>query len=806
VRALLSTTITEYQTLPKNSGPNGIASDGTHLWVALQASNQIAEIDPSTGAVIGTPIAVPVIPGAVGGATAQPYSIVVDKGGRVWFTEYGDGGIGMYDPNNPSNGVTPYPLPSTNGGLYASGAQPEGLTVAPDGNIWFTENAANLVGWINPTTTLPNSPSTTQVYPLPPGGTNPDQITSTSDGRIWFTESLANAIGMFNPAIPSAPITQIPLKLTAGMSGKGIAVGSDGNLWIGVENLAPTPTDGAVVRVDPNGKLLPQSYPDIATGASPSGVAYVTAGSDGKIWLSEASGGNIGWIDPSSPGIPQLQSTPTKKYSLLGQLVKGPSGIVWFTDTGNDFVDVVHVGQATSISAISGSGTYGGTSKLTATLLAGGNGIANEPVTFTFINGNTVTTVGSATTDANGVATLTGVSLAGIGAGTYAGYVGASFTGDTNYGGSNGSGDLAVAQAPLTITADIPSKFYGAALPALTYTYTGLVNGDTSATFTGSLATTATSSSAVGTYPVSQGTLAATGNYTIHTFNPGTLTVNQVRLTITANDVTKAFGAPVPALTASYSGFVAGDTAASLTTPPTLSTTATASSQVVSGGYPIKVSGAVDPNYSISYVPRTLTVTQATPTLVVSAPSGVFNGSPFPVSVTITGAGNATPAASLEGVAPILTYYVGSGTSGTDLGSTPPVQPGMYTVVAMFPGSTDYAAVQSSPVTFSISRAATKIVLVLEPVFKKKHKLVSLGLTAEVQPIPPGVGEPTGTVTFKAQKKTRKKVTEQVLGTIPLSGGSATLTVKPRSVLEKSVTILYGGDAAFQASNLSASV
>ena len=50
--------------------------------------------------------------------------------------------------------------------------------------------------------------------------------------------------------------------------------------------------------------------------------------------------------------------------------------------------------------------------------------------------------------------------------------------------------------------------------------------------------------------------------------------------------------------------------------------------------------GAVDPNYAITDVPGTLTVTRATPTLSVSAPGGAFDGSPFPASVTIAGAGN----------------------------------------------------------------------------------------------------------------------------------------------------------------------
>ncbi len=82
--------------------------------------------------------------------------------------------------------------------------------------------------------------------------------------------------------------------------------------------------------------------------------------------------------------------------------------------------------ETTSLSSLSGNGIYGGTATLTATLTAGGTGVAGEPVAFSFVSGTTVTPVGTATTDADGVATLTGVSLAGLGAGTYTGYVGAA--------------------------------------------------------------------------------------------------------------------------------------------------------------------------------------------------------------------------------------------------------------------------------------------------------------------------------------------------------------------------------------------
>ena len=74
----------------------------------------------------------------------------------------------------------------------------------------------------------------------------------------------------------------------------------------------------------------------------------------------------------------------------------------------------------------------------------------------------------------------------------------------------------------------------------------------------------------------------------------GALTVTPAALTITANNQTKVYGAALPTLTVSYSGFVNGDTSASLTTLPTVTTTATASSHVSGNPYSITASGASD--------------------------------------------------------------------------------------------------------------------------------------------------------------------------------------------------------------------
>ena len=49
----------------------------------------------------------------------------------------------------------------------------------------------------------------------------------------------------------------------------------------------------------------------------------------------------------------------------------------------------------------------------------------------------------------------------------------------------------------------------------------------------------------------------------------GSLTVTPASLTITADNQSKVYGATVPTLTAIYTGFVNGDTPASLTAQPT---------------------------------------------------------------------------------------------------------------------------------------------------------------------------------------------------------------------------------------------
>ena len=179
-----------------------------------------------------------------------------------------------------------------------------------------------------------------------------------------------------------------------------------------------------------------------------------------------------------------------------------------------------------------------------------------------------------------------------------------------------------VTKAPLTITAIDKTRLYGAANPPFTFTTTGLVNNDTVAVLTGTLATTATPASNVGSYPITQGSLSPNGNYTITTFNNGTLSITPAPLTIKVNDATRPLNTPNPTFTFTVLGLVNGDLPSVVTSVP-LGTTAVLNSPV--GSYPITSTGTptVSPNYTIvSIVPGSLSITPRLTSFSIGSGSG----------------------------------------------------------------------------------------------------------------------------------------------------------------------------------------
>jgi sugar lactone lactonase YvrE len=138
------------------------------------------------------------------------------------------------------------------------------------------------------------------------------------------------------------------------------------------------------------------------------------------------------------------------------------------------------------------------------------------------------------------------------------------------------------------------------------------------------------------------------------------LTINPAILTVTANNLSKNYSDANPPLTATYTGFVNGETEAVLLTQASLSTTAAQLSPV--GSYPITVSGASAANYSPNFIAGTLTVNPA-PAPTISNISTGTGTSGTVINITGTYFLNAT-AVTFGGI-PATSYTVNSATSIT---------------------------------------------------------------------------------------------------------------------------------------------
>ncbi len=298
------------------------------------------------------------------------------------------------------------------------------------------------------------------------------------------------------------------------------------------------------------------------------------------------------------------------------------------TVSGNS-VSIVGAGEATITASQAGDASYAAASDATqvltvnkATLTATADdkskvyGEANPTFTITysgFVNGDDATAITTAPT-ASTVADIT------TGVGTYD--IDLAGGAADNYSFNLNNGTLTINQATLTATADDKSKVYGEANPVFTLSYAGFVNGDdeTAITTEPTASTVANATSGVGTYDIDLAGGAA-DNYSFN-LNSGALTISQATLTATADDKSKVYGEANPDFTLSYAGFVNGDDETAITTEPTASTVADATSGV--GTYDIDLAGGAADNYSFNLNSGTLTINQATLTATADDKSKVY--------------------------------------------------------------------------------------------------------------------------------------------------------------------------------------
>ncbi len=313
--------------------PSGVvtrAQSAAIIYRVIQRQRQ-ASLDQGSGVAIITPFS---------GLNTQPSNIVESLDGNLWFaqafatqpttttlTKFGM--IGMV---TPSGKITEF---ST--GLNPA-SSPEGIVVGPGGNLWFTDFSTNPVGG---TTTpaigmvTPSGQITEFSTGLNPGST-PFDLTAGPGGNLWFTDpGFTSFGGTTTPAIgmvtPSGVITEFSTGLNPGSFPSDLVMAPDGNLWFTDSGTTP-----AIGMVTPSGQIT-----EFSTGLNPGSAPFdLTAGPGGNLWFTDpgsTSSGSpvtpaIGMVTPS--GVITEFSTGLNPGSSPADIIPGPGGNLWFTDTG----------------------------------------------------------------------------------------------------------------------------------------------------------------------------------------------------------------------------------------------------------------------------------------------------------------------------------------------------------------------------------------------------------------------------------------------------------------------------------------
>jgi streptogramin lyase len=162
--------------------------------------------------------------------TGHPSELVLGPDGFIYFTEpdVATGKIGKI--RTDGTGLVEVTIPGA--------TQPLGIAVGGDNHIWFTDLGGNHVGWVN--TSLTGG----AVFSMPAGSGAVDLITSAPDGNLYVGEG----IGSSNIAQVRLDGTISNLTVT-GTDNRGLAVGSDGNLWFTQQNFSGTTTTGEIGKI-----------------------------------------------------------------------------------------------------------------------------------------------------------------------------------------------------------------------------------------------------------------------------------------------------------------------------------------------------------------------------------------------------------------------------------------------------------------------------------------------------------------------------------------------------------------------------
>ncbi|HTI58538.1 beta-propeller fold lactonase family protein [Mucilaginibacter sp.] len=591
-------------TIPTGSNPQGItlSPDGRKLYVVNAGDNTVSIVNTNNNAIVAT---IPV-------GSAPSNAVVTPDGRFVYVTNRGASTISVI--NTTTNAVI---------ATIPVGNNPTGIAVSPDGTkVYSSDSNSSSVSVINTATNMVVSTITANY--------TPDGISVSADGTTLYVAGFSVDQLLIINAATGALLSTVDVGRNPGSAGNFLATGTlcPGAPVTFTITVAPTPIPVITATGSINALTTTYGTPSASASFNVSG-AGMTAGilvtpppgfevSTDRINFSPtATVGAAGTIAPTTVYIRLSQTTNAGSYS----------GNIVLSSNGATSVNVATANSTVNPALL--TITANNVDKPFGTALTGGPGsTAFSP--FGLQNNETIGSVtitygaGAAATDPRGF---------------YPGAVTAS----NATGGIFNPANYIISYVRGGITVIVPSAITATGTPSGLNTIYGTPSSPGSFSLSGSNLNSAITVTPPTGFEVSNNninfsstiTVGGSGNVpntTIYlrlaaTTPVGTYsgnivmssdgvpdvdvaipnsTVDPASLVIAADDQEKYQGQPNPALTVTYYGFVNNEGPAVFTKPLTISTTTTLNSPV--GLYPIVTGNAEAANYTITFLPGTLTV------------------------------------------------------------------------------------------------------------------------------------------------------------------------------------------------------
>ena len=239
-------------------------------------------------------------------AGSGPHDVAPAADGGVWYTAQRSGHLGWLDPSTGQTREVPLAGPGER-------SAPHGVIVGPDGAPWITDGGLNAIVRVDPFT------SEVTRHPLPPDRPAANLNTATFDrqGILWFTGQ-NGVYGRLDPSDGAMQVWDAP----RGNGPYGITTTPDGAVYYA--SLA----GNHIARVD----LETSAATPIDPPTDRQGARRVWSDSQGQIWVSEWTTGQVSLFDPRSGTWREwrLPGDQPRAYAVYVD----DEDMVWLTDFG----------------------------------------------------------------------------------------------------------------------------------------------------------------------------------------------------------------------------------------------------------------------------------------------------------------------------------------------------------------------------------------------------------------------------------------------------------------------------------------